>query len=100
MTCSTRNGVRMRTAEIINVDIGRNADGWYVATSDDMPGLYVAHPDVQTVIDDIPATIEALHLADHGARVRAIKGAYKSAVSGLPWIMLPPATQNVVQQDV
>jgi hypothetical protein len=81
----------MRPAEIINVVIGRNRDGWYTARSEDLSGLYLVHEEIEAVISDVPAAIAALYLADYGQEVKVIAGAYRSGVSavGMPWITIP-----------
>jgi predicted RNase H-like HicB family nuclease len=85
----------VRTAEIINVRIGRNPDGWYVATSDDLPGLYVAHSDIDEVIADIPDTIKALYEADQGMSVNVMEASYRhQAAEGMLWITLPQGAMN------
>ena len=86
----------MAPAEIINVVIGRNRDGWYVARSDELPGLYLAHEDIEAVVADVPAAIEALYQADFGQKVKVIAGAYRggAAVAGIPWITLPAHVGN------
>jgi hypothetical protein len=56
----------MAPAEIINVVIGRNRDGWYVARSEELPGLYLAHEDIEAIVSDVPAAIAALYQADFG----------------------------------
>jgi hypothetical protein len=45
-------------------------DGWHRATSPEMPGLYVAHPELSVVLTDLAPTICALHLADTGEEFR------------------------------
>jgi hypothetical protein len=44
--------------------VRRNEDGWYEATSPDMPGLFVCHPDLDAVIDDLAPTVDAIRAAD------------------------------------
>jgi hypothetical protein len=77
-------------AEIINVVINRNRDGWYIARSDDLPGLFIAHPDVDAVVADVSNAIKALYRADFGDEVRVIEGSYRAGqAAGLPWIAIP-----------
>jgi hypothetical protein len=35
-------------------------DGWHVYTCDQLPGLYVAHPDDRVAYNDVPKAIAAL----------------------------------------
>lgn len=44
----------------IIVDIKRLQD-WYVATSNDFPGLHVADPNLSIVIKEIPNVIKAMY---------------------------------------
>jgi hypothetical protein len=77
-------------AEIINVVVNRNRDGWYIARSDDLPGLFIAHPDVDAVLADVSDAIKALYRADFGEEVRVIEGSYRGGQpAGLPWITIP-----------
>ena len=86
----------MAPAEIINVVIGRNRDGWYVARSEELPGLYLAHEDIEAIVSDVPAAIAALYQADFGQEVKVIAGAYRggAAAAGMPWITLPAHIAN------
>lgn len=81
----------MTPAEIINVVIGRNRDGWYVARSDALPGLFIAHEEIDAVVADVPAAIAALYQADYGMEVKVIAGAYRgeASLAGMPWITIP-----------
>jgi hypothetical protein len=81
----------MALVEIINVVIGRNRDGWYVARSEELPGLYLAHEEIAAVLSDVPAAIAALYRADYGQEVKVIAGAYRgaAAAAGMPWITIP-----------
>jgi hypothetical protein len=44
----------------------KERDGWFVYTSDDIPGLYVASHDDQVAYDDLPASIRLLVKLNHG----------------------------------
>lgn len=46
------------TSGIITVAIRRSASGLYAATSESLEGLYVAHRDAQTIIDDLPTIVK------------------------------------------
>jgi len=50
----------MGYADIITVRIDKESSGLFVATSKDMPGLLVAHPDREIVEQDIPNVIRVL----------------------------------------
>ena len=47
-------------ADIIRVNIEHSGDGLYVATSHDLPGFFIAHPDLNEVQEDIPNVIRVL----------------------------------------
>lgn len=47
------------TVSIIRVSL-RRQDDWMIATSEDMPGLFIASPDAEKVIDDVPDAIRIL----------------------------------------
>ena len=77
-------------AQIIRIAMRRNRDGWFVATSEDLPGLFVAHPDVGQVVADVPVTIKALFKAQHDQDVEVIEASYPSERGDtLPWVTIP-----------
>ena len=78
--------------EIIRVSVHRSRGGWYEATSFDLPGLYVANPDISAVFEDIPLTIKALYKAQYDVDVVVMEGAYRQAhdTHELPWLTVPP----------
>lgn len=43
--------------EKIHVAITKNIDNWYVATCDDLPGMFVANTELNKVLHDIPKVI-------------------------------------------
>ena len=78
--------------EIIRVSVQRSRDGWHEATSSDLPGLYVANPDISAVLEDVPLTIKALYKAQFGVDVEVIEGAYREAHHEYPWLTVPTET--------
>ena len=77
-------------AEIINVVVSRNRDGWFVARSEELPGLFVAHPEIDAVMADIPNVIQALYKADFDQDVEVIAGSFRAGEpAGLPWVTIP-----------
>ena len=74
-------------AEIVNVKIRRELDGYFVVTSNELPGLVLAHMDIRELLADVPAAIMALYMANLGISVRVIEAF--PASSGK--IELPPA---------
>ena len=85
------------TARIIQVAL-RRRDGWTVATCDAIPGLYVASPNAQEVLDDIPEAIRILFKKQHNIDVRVIDADYLDdeppRASMLSWVAFP---QNALQ---
>jgi hypothetical protein len=56
---------RMREyAEIVNIKIRKEPDGFFVATSVELPGLVLAHKDIRMVLQDVPTAIVALYKAN------------------------------------
>ena len=81
--------------EIIRITLRRSRSGWYEATSSDLPGLYVANPDVSAVFKDVPVTIKALYKAQFGVDVDVVEGAYREAHEAhqeYPWVTMPAET--------
>ena len=46
-------------------------DGWHVFTSEDISGLYIASPDLEMALNDVPLAIEGLFELDLGIKCRA-----------------------------
>ena len=44
----------------------KNAEGWHVFMSDDLPGLYVASRDLSVAYDDVARSIQLLLKLDEG----------------------------------
>ena len=80
-------------AEIIQVNIRRNRDGWFVATSDDLPRLFIVDPDIAEVMVDVPVTIKALYKAQYDQDVQVLEDVYPSsreaAPAAFPWVTIP-----------
>jgi hypothetical protein len=47
----------------------RKIDEWYIATSPDLKGLVVCHPNLTEFTQEIPACIAALFRANHNREV-------------------------------
>lgn len=47
-------------------------DGWFVYTCEQLPGLYVAHPDDAVAYEDLPGAISALFKLDYGVECQVI----------------------------
>jgi hypothetical protein len=58
---------------LIAVAIRRDESGWFIATSADCPGLVVADPDRQRVVELVPEAIELLYDARRHQRVRVVR---------------------------
>ena len=81
-------------ANIIAVSICPHGGGWWIATSDHLPGLFVAHPNKERVRADVPNTIKALFKAQYGIDVHVIQGTHPSrpAIGAHMWVALPGCT--------
>lgn len=53
------------------IDVRREVrDGWYIYTSDQLPGLYLASPDDRKAYEDLPAAIRELIRLESGVECR------------------------------
>ncbi len=75
-------------ARVIEIRLEQTPEDWVVATSNDLPGLFISHPDRETVLSDIPETIKALYRAQYGLDVRVFLEARKDAELP-PYIAVP-----------
>ena len=73
-------------AEMVSVKIKKGHDGFFVATSKEMPGLVLAHKDIQFVLQDIPLAIIALYKANYGIDAEVIQAFPASSAE----VTLPP----------
>lgn len=89
----------MTNERIIAITVKRNEHGWFVATSDDLPGLYIAHEERDAVCNDIDEAIVALFAAK-GEKV-SITPVQPSKVAeeklpGIFWGLVRPISFNGV----
>lgn len=79
-------------AEVIEVKIEQGRTGLLYGTSDDLPGLLAAAPDLESLMTEIPACIQALYAAQEATvevkqarrRVSSVTGRMTHA-----WIAIP-----------
>ena len=71
-------------------------DGWYVATSQDLPGLVLAHPDRDVIERDLPGAIELLYATRFNCKCKAvpIEFAGQPETDRVPWLLVPPEVAN------
>jgi len=65
--------------ELVNVRIRKELDGYFVATSVELPGLVLASTDARAVMDDIPVAIVALYKANFDVDVEVVEAFPASA---------------------
>jgi hypothetical protein len=55
------------------IDVRREVrDSWFIYTSDQLPGLYLASPDDRKAYEDLPAAIRELILLESGVECRVM----------------------------
>lgn len=71
-------------------------DGWYIATSKDLPGFILADPDREAIIDDLPESIQILYSERHGVECRVVPSEYgnPSSEGKAPWLVM---TENLIK---
>ena len=62
------------TPEIIAVRIHQSTTGLYTATSDALEGVYVAHRDLQRIVQDLPNVIRQWFKSRRGEDVTVFAG--------------------------
>jgi hypothetical protein len=87
----------MGRQRIIAITVRRNEHGFFVAESDDLPGLYLVHEKRQAVLDDLDEAIVQMHAA-MGEKVQASTvappKAAETANKGLIWELVRPLSLN------
>lgn len=71
-----------------------NIDGWYIATSPDLPGFTIAHQDRSIIENDVPDAIQLLLTERHGLECSVVKSEYgnpRTRAKNPPWLVIPPA---------
>lgn len=84
--------------EIVLVAVSRKDYGWFVAESENLPGLFVSHPTLDQVMKDIPEVIKALYKHNRGLDIVAVQSRYSRQQVGegdpQPWVTLPAHVAN------
>ena len=79
--------------EIVRIDLAQTDSGLFVATSKDVPGLFVTHRDVAAIRSDMPTVIRAMYRRLYGLDVTVVEarhGADRGSPSAMPdWVALP-----------
>ena len=70
LTSKERQKDMNRNIEIITVMVTRAASGLYTATSDELEGVYLAHPDRNVLIADLPAVVRRWFRNNHQIDVK------------------------------
>lgn len=61
-------------AGYIAVRIAQSSSGLFTATSNDLPGVFVAHRDIDKIADDMPAIIQRWFKHHRGLDVTVLSG--------------------------
>lgn len=87
----------MSKDRIIAITVRRNEHGWFVAESDDLPGLYIAAENRDAVFGDIDSAIVALFAAKgEQVTVTPVEPPKAAAADGAFWGILRPLTLSGV----
>ena len=80
-----------KIARIIDVFIEEESSGMLFATSPDMPGLMVAEPDMDSLLEEIPKVIKALVKAefDLDCTVIPARRRDRADTEPAPWVAVP-----------
>lgn len=59
---------------IIAIKVQRSATGLFTATSDDLEGVYIAHRELDKIVEDLPAVVERWFKTRRKEDVTVFKG--------------------------
>jgi hypothetical protein len=83
--------------QIISVQIADGAKGLLYATSEDLPGLFVAAEDMRSLKEEIPSVIKAM-LEAEGLTVEVLparrKRETRESKRQFPWVAIPAAAAH------
>ncbi len=67
-------------------------DGWFTATSQDLPGLCLAHTDLESILNGLPWAIGVLLSKSHGRDYHVVRSPYAGDPDSdrAPWVAIPP----------
>ena len=82
--------VAAQEAWSIRVNIEDHSSGFHIATSPDMPGLFVVDKDLEKVEADIPLVLEAIYRLQHKIDVVVVKAPFGESKDRLPdpWVVM------------
>lgn len=81
--------------EIIRVQIQQNGHGYFIATSKDLPGLYMAHRNLQSILDDVPAVLELIYKFQFKQKIKVMPAKYRrEKVDSLENYVICPLTSD------
>jgi hypothetical protein len=60
--------------EIIRFDVRRDNDGFYTAVSPDLDGVFMAHPDLDQILDDMPNLVKLWFRSNRNMAVEVFQG--------------------------
>lgn len=81
-----------RTVEIVEIEIADHGQ-YFLATSQDLPEIMVAHPDIAAVYEEIPNIVRAIYRQRHGIDVLVVPASHvrerPDRSGGTPWAVIP-----------
>ena len=76
--------------EVISISVSvEGREGWHMATSQDLPGLVLAHQDRDTVMRDLPKAISLLYSARHNCECHPHDESKNRKMERLPFSQVP-----------
>ncbi|MBM3569300.1 MAG: hypothetical protein FJX46_11185 [Alphaproteobacteria bacterium] len=83
----------MRRAILVRVNVAKQDDGVYVATSDELPEIVLAHNSLDFIRDEIPGVIRDIVLARYGFEPLVMEiDSPESRNLAIPhWAAIPPS---------
>ncbi len=84
------------SALLIRIDIEMK-DKWHIATSKDLDGFVLAHPDEDEILDDLPSAIKLLidMRYDVNCKVVPSKFGKSKSTAKRPWLVMPANVENM-----
>jgi hypothetical protein len=80
-----------RDYEIVWIQLRRDGDGLYTATSPDLQGVCVVHRDKAAIIEDMPNIVKLWYRRHRGIEVEPFWGATRDidGASDIPFLTIP-----------
>ena len=84
-------------ALLIRIDV-KEKDGWFVATSKDLAGFVLAHPDESELLEDLPRAVKLLIdlRFDVDCKVVPSKFGKPKSKAKPPWLVMPACIEQSI----